>query len=114
MNPFSITIPTLPPFTLPTPSSTARKESRKRKTLEDYHSPSKCIHENIQRGSKPPPAPLEYPGQCPLSPSKRNSHPAGQALPTPLSTPSHHPMSLPSPFHISTPSPTMTLKRQKP
>ena len=104
-----------PPFASPTAPPTARKESRKQRTLEDYHSPSKCIHENTQRESlaMSPPVPLEYPGWCPLSPSKRNNHPAGQALPTPLPTPFHHPMSLPTPFHISTPSPTVTLKGHK-
>src|SRR5260370_5058134 len=101
MNPYNITILTLPPFMSPTVPSTPRKESRKCRTLEDCHSPAKHIHENIQQESsaRPPLAPLELP----LSPLKRNNYPACQTLPTPLQTP----------FHKSTAPSTSTLEGQK-
>ena len=45
MDPFSITIPTLPPFSL---SSTPRSVPRKQRNIEDHNSPAKHIQENTQ------------------------------------------------------------------
>src|SRR5258708_8424865 len=100
MDPFNITIPTLPAFALPTVPSTPRNDPKKRQTLEERCSPAKRIRENIQRDSsfKMPLVPLEYPGRSPLSPSKRIN----------ISTPHIHPTPPPTPLHIPMPPPAPT------
>src|SRR5260370_12780949 len=72
MDPFNITILTLPAFALPTVPSTPRNDPKKRQTLEEHCSPAKRLRENIQRDSsfKMPLVPLQYPRRSHLSPSK--------------------------------------------
>src|SRR5258707_13785243 len=88
MNSFNITIPTLPPFAL---SPTPGRAPRKRKILEECHSPTKHIQENIwgESSARAPLVPLEYPSQPCLSSSssKRNNCSFNKLCSTPPPTP---------------------------
>src|SRR5260370_38667277 len=76
MDPFSIMIPMLPPFSL---SSTPRNVLRKQRNLEDHHSPAKCIQEDAQKDS-PSLGCLESATRFPLSLSKRKNNLEKQLL----------------------------------
>ena len=87
MDPFSITIPTLPPFSL---SSTPRNVPRKRRNIEDHHSPAERIQEKDSHSL----GRQECAARLPLSPSKRKNN--GEEP---------HPPPPPPPFHKSTETP---------
>ena len=97
MDPFSITIPTLPPFSL---SSTPRNVPRKRINIEDHHSPAERIQENAQKDSHSLGC-QECAARLPLSPSKRKNN--REEL---------HPPPPPPPFHTSTETPKTYAKHR--